>query len=91
MTNFPPSSCEFREEEARKLIRAVSACPGERLSRDGAVDCPAGCYLQFYRGTNLLAQVHGHDRHFILDGVSYTDRSGTLLAAWEVLYKSEKR
>ncbi len=91
LTNFPASSLAFSGAEAQKLIQAVSACRGEKLARNETVSCPAGVYLQFYRGTNLLAQVHGHDNHFIVDRIAYTDRSGALQAAWRGLYDNDKR
>ena len=92
LTNYPSSAVEFSGAEAQNLLRAVSQSEGQKLSKDTGLSCPVGVYLEFYRGTNLLAQVHGHDRHFVVDDVSYRDSSGVLQAAWETLYeKGNKR
>jgi hypothetical protein len=73
---------------AQNLISAVSQSKGERLPEDAGLSCPSGVYLEFYRGTNLLAQVHGHDRHFVVGDVSYTDLSGVLQEAWNAVYEA---
>ena len=92
LTNWPSTSVEFSGTEAQKLIRGVSETKGHKIPKNAALACPAGCYLQFYRGTNLLAQVDGHDKHFIMDHVCYTDWSGVLQAAWKTVYeKGDKR
>jgi hypothetical protein len=92
LTNYPSTSVEFSGTEAQGLIRAVLESKGQRMPRNSSSSCPAGVYLQFFRGTNLLAQVHGHDNHFIVDQVSYTDWSRVLQSSWNTLYeKREKR
>ncbi len=83
LTNSPSSSVAFLGAEAQNLLRAVSESKGQRLRKSEALSCPGGFYLQFYRGTNLLAQVDGHDGHFVIDHVSYRDFSGVLQAAWD--------
>ncbi len=89
LTAYPSSSVEFLGAEAQGLLRAVSEAKGQRLRKNEGLSCPAGFYLQFYKGTNLLAQVDGHDGHFVIDDVSYSDLSGVLRAAWKSVY--EKR
>ncbi len=91
LTNYPSSGLEFSGAEARKLVRAVSESEGTRLPKNTSTSCPGGCYLQFSRGTNLLAQVSGHDDQFLIDDVVYCDRSGTLQSAWGGVYESDKR
>jgi len=92
LTNYPSTSVGFSGTEAQELIRAVSESKGQRMPKNSSSSCPAGVYLQFFRGTNILAQVHGHDGHFIVDQVSYSDRSGVLQSAWKTVYeKREKR
>jgi len=82
---------EFSGTEPQNLLRAVSKSKGQKLPKNTALSCPAGVYLQFYRGTNLLAQVHGHDGHFVIDDVSYRDSSGVLQAAWNTIYEARQK
>lgn len=91
LTNYPSSSVEFIGTEAQNLVRAVSESKGEKLPKNTSLSCPAGVYLQFYRGTNLLAQVHGHDGHFVIDDVSFSDSSGALQAAWKRVYETRQK
>jgi len=45
----------------------------------------------FYRVTSLLAQVDGHDGHFVIGDVSYRDSSGVLQAAWKTAYEKRQK
>ena len=91
LTDYPSSSVEFVGAEAQNLLRAVSESKGQKLPKNTGLSCPGGVYLQFYRGTNLLAQVHGHDGHFVIDEVSYRDSSGLLQAAWKTVYETRQK
>jgi hypothetical protein len=91
LTNYPSSSVEFLGAEAQNLVRAVSESKGQKLPKNTGLSCPVGVYLQFYRGTNLLAQVDGHDGHFVIDDVSFSDSSGVLQAAWKTVYETRQK
>ena len=91
LTNYPSSSVEFLGAEAQNLVRAVSESKGEKLPKNTGLSCPVGVYLQFYRGTNLLAQVDGHDGHFVINDVSFSDSSGVLQAAWKIVYETKHK
>lgn len=91
LTNALPMSVEFSGTEAQNLIHAVSESKGRKIPDNAALLCPGGFYLQFYRGTNLLVQIDGHDNHFVIDRVSYTDGSGVLQAAWRTVYDKETK
>jgi hypothetical protein len=91
LTNGTPSSHTFTDGEAQKIIRAVSAANPEKISKDQTPLCPSGSYLQFYRGTNLLIQMSGHDDHFRApNGFFYSDRSGVLQSAWDAVHDAPK-
>ncbi len=86
LTNHPSSSLAFSGEQAQKIVRAVSESKRIQMSKDAEVSCPDGFYLQFYRGTNLLAQLEGHDNHFFTsEGELYRDESRLLQAAWKAV------
>src|SRR5215471_11705226 len=91
LTNYPSWRVEFLGAEAQNLICAVSESKGQKLLKNASLSCPAGFYLQFYRGTNLLAQIDGHDSHFVIDDVSYRDSSGVLHAAWRTVYETKQK
>jgi len=92
LTNHPSSSLAFSGSEAQKLVRAVSESRKIKMPKDSAPSCPAGFSLQFYKGTNLLSQVEGHDNHFHTpEGDFYQDESGALQAAWQAVYDHDRR
>ena len=88
LTNYPSSSLAFSGSDAQRILRAVSESKGLKMSKGEAPSCPVGFYFQFYRGTNLLLQLEGHDNHFhTSEGQFYQDDSGALLAAWQEVHK----
>ena len=85
--NSTPVRAEFVGPEAQKLIHAVSESKKVPTSKNSAPNCPGGMYMIFYKGTNLLAQVPGHDDHFHISETFYHDDSRALETAWEVVYE----
>jgi len=91
LTNYEALNVEFSGAEAQKILHAVSESKGLELPKGAVANCPPGQWLQFYRGTNLLAQVEGHDDHFHIGAVYYTDRSRVLQTAWKAVYEKQRR
>lgn len=86
------SRVTFSGSEAQQLVQAVSHSKIVRMPKDAAPSCPAGFYLQFYKGTNLLTQVDGHDNHFhTSEGDVYQDDTRVLQAAWQAVYEEARR
>jgi hypothetical protein len=84
-----PLRAEFTGAEAQKLIRAVSQSKPIPTVKDSAPNCPGGMSIMFYKGTNLLTQVPGHDDHFHISETFYHDDSRALEAAWQAVYNRQ--
>ena len=86
------SSLTFSSAEAQNLVQAVSNSKRERIEKGTTTSCPSGSYLRFYRGTNLLVQVFGHDTTFKSPMVTSIAMPAEFWkAAWTDLYQSARR
>ena len=87
LTNPLSSTAEFSGVAAQRLVQAISLAKKLKIGTYEEPSCPGGFYIKFYSGTNLLAQIAGHDDHFHTSEGYYHDSSGVLQAAWLALSK----